>query len=70
MTEDSNINHLSPLGSSKHEILLWNVICYLEITGSNFERKKWNYPNDNIPAMNQFFAKLIVNGKMFYLATM
>ena len=30
MIEDSNITHLSPLGSSDHEVLLWNVIkfCY------------------------------------------
>jgi len=32
MIEDSNITHLSPLGSSDHEVLLWNVICYLETT--------------------------------------
>ena len=43
MIEDGNINHLSPLDSSDHEVLLWNVIYYPEVTGANFERKKWNY---------------------------
>ena len=35
MIEDGNINHLSPLGSSDHDVLLWNFICYLEVTGAN-----------------------------------
>ena len=52
MIEDG-INHLSPLGSSDHDVLLWNFICYLEATGANPEKKKWNYPNTNIPAMNE-----------------
>ena len=43
MIEDSNIKHLSPLGSSNHEVLLWNLVCYLEITDDNPGRKKWNY---------------------------
>ena len=48
-----SFNHLSPLGSSDHDVLLWNFICYLEATGANPEKKKWNYPNTNIPAMNE-----------------
>ena len=40
MIEDSVINHLSPLGSSDHEVLLWNVVCYLDATNVNPVRKK------------------------------
>ena len=29
MIDDSNINHLALLGGSDHEVLLWNIICYL-----------------------------------------
>ena len=47
MIEDSIINHLSPLGSSDHEVLLWNIICYLDITNDNLGRKKRNYVNTN-----------------------
>ena len=60
MIEDGNINHLSPLGSSDHEVLLWNIICYLEVTGADSERKKWNYLNTNIPAMNEYLTFIYV----------
>ena len=58
MIEDSIINHLSPLGSSDHEVLLWNLICYLDITDDNLGKKKWNYVNTNIPAMNEYFTNI------------
>ena len=58
MIEDSIINHLSPLGSSDHEVLLWNVICYLDATTVNPVRKKWNYHQTNIPAMNEFLTDI------------
>ena len=58
MIEDGNINHLSYFGSSNHEVLLWNVICHLEVTGANSERKKWQYLNTIIPAMNEYFTDI------------
>ena len=58
MIEDSIINHLSPLGSSDHEVLLWNIICYLDITNDNLGRKKRNYVNTNIPAMNEYLTNI------------
>ena len=58
MIEDSNITHLSPLGSSDHEVLLWNVICYLETNTNNSGRKKWNYSNTDIPAMCDFLVNI------------
>ena len=30
--------------------MLWNLFCYFEATGANAQRKKWNYPNTNMPA--------------------
>ena len=58
MIEDSIINHLSPLGSSDHEVLLWNIICYLDITNDNLGRKNRNYVNINIPAMNEYLTNI------------
>jgi len=57
MIEDSNITHISSLGSNDHEVLLWNVICYLETNTNNLERKKCNYSNTDIPAMCDFLLR-------------
>ena len=54
MMEDSNINHLAPLNGSDHEVLLWNVICYLEVTEANSAGKEWNYFHINITEMNEY----------------
>jgi len=56
MIEDNDISHLSPLGSSDHEVLMWNVICYLDDNNDNPERKIWNYSNTDVTTMNNFLA--------------
>ena len=58
MIEDSGINHLSPLGGSDHEVLCWNVICYLGVIEANSAVKKWNYLHTNIPAMNKYLIDI------------
>ena len=58
MVEDSNINHLAPLGSSEHEVSLWNVICYLEVTEANSAGKEWNYLHTNIPEMKEYLTDI------------
>ena len=58
MIEDSNINHLAPLGGSDHEVLLWNVICYLEVTEANSAEKEWNYLHTNIPEMKEYLTDI------------
>jgi len=52
MIEDSNITH------SDHEVLLWNVICYLKTNTNNLVRKKWNYSDTDIPAMCDFLVNI------------
>ena len=68
MIEDSNTNHLAPLGGSDHKVLLWNIICYLEVTEPNSAGKEWNYLYTNIPEMNEYLTILI--RQIFYLVTM
>ena len=58
MIEYSNFNHLAPLGGSDHEVLLWNVICYLEVTEANSVGKEWNYLYTSIPEMNEYLADI------------
>ena len=58
MIEDSNINHLAPLGGSDHKVLLWHIICYLEVTEPKSVGKEWNYLHTNIPEMNEYLADI------------
>ena len=58
MIEDSNNYHLAPLGGSKHEFFLWNVICYLEVTKANSAGNECNYLHTNIPEMNEYLTDI------------
>ena len=58
MIEDSNINHLVPLGGSDHDVLLWNVFCYLEVTEANSVGKEWNYRHTSILEMNEYLTDI------------
>ena len=54
----TNLEHLTPLGYSDHEVLLWSYVCYNDPQIPTNNSKTYNYFGGDYAASNDYFSTI------------
>ena len=53
-----SITHLAPLGSSDHDLLVWNYTCLYQPVPQTSTTNQWNYSRGSFVEFNKYFQQL------------